>query len=887
MIRAEPGLGKSTLVEDLLRRASELGYRTEVGRSSELEQQRPLAALIDAFSGMPGPEAKRLLSLLMGAAGDTAGPASFDRSFQVIEECLGFVESVVADGPFVLVLEDLHWADPATHLFFRHAASRLTAQQLLLVGTRRPWPPVPDLDRVEEMRHVTTLVLDPLSEENILSLAERALGGAPQGELLDRLRATSGNPLFAQEALVAASKGDGWENFERSIVRRLTYLSRECFEVLRIASVLGTRFRFSDVTTVTGKRPLELTPIVEEALQSGLLREDGKRLRFNHDLVRDAIYRNIPAGAREELHLEVARELVEAGGSVADIAAHFSLGATRRDELAAGWIWRAGRESAARSPAAAVGLLTRALELAPEGYEQRDLLLSDLVSALLWSGHFDEAESRAREILDRPSAPDARASVRYSLGRVLAYRGRVAESLEQAEAALGEEGLADAQRARLLADVGLRALVMGHTDRATDAVSEAIDVAEHIADPASLALALCACSRIADHRGDLREAIISARRANSIAKTHQSDAIHFVQPPLYLGLALISGDRFDEAADILERGRRTAESVGASWSLPLFHLALALARFHPGSWDEALAEAEAGLALSEETTVQMQVWAPWTRSIVARVNVHRGDLEAAEKEIAAIRGLESAAGSPQFGGYWIRWSEALLHEARGDREKAAATLGTEWDRWPDGEPVGDHRETAEDMIRLAIAVGDARRAGQVEAASVEAALRWRSLSSQARALGCRGWLQRDAGLLRQAGSLFESCRRLLPAAQCLEAAAEVDPAGAPDLLRSALGIYDSLGATWDTARVEAVLRAKGIRRGRSGPRRRPSHGWESLTDTEVKVVSLVAEGLTNRQIAERLFISHRTVGTHVSHVLAKLGVSARTELAVEAARRSV
>lgn len=238
LIRGEPGLGKSRLVEETLRRATEFGYATAVGSSSELEQQRPLAALIDAFSGIdPAPRTKHLISLLLGAGDKSARSARFDLSYQIIEECLAYLESRLAEGPFVLVIEDLHWADSSTHLFFRHAAARLTTQPLLLLGTRRPWPRVPELDRIEEMSNVTSVVAGPLSEEEIVALAERVLGFRPEGDLLERLRATSGNPLFAQEVLIASTKDDLWQDFARSIVRRLTYLSPPCLELLRVASI--------------------------------------------------------------------------------------------------------------------------------------------------------------------------------------------------------------------------------------------------------------------------------------------------------------------------------------------------------------------------------------------------------------------------------------------------------------------------------------------------------------------------------------------------------------------------------------------------------------------------------------------------------------------------
>jgi DNA-binding CsgD family transcriptional regulator len=123
---------------------------------------------------------------------------------------------------------------------------------------------------------------------------------------------------------------------------------------------------------------------------------------------------------------------------------------------------------------------------------------------------------------------------------------------------------------------------------------------------------------------------------------------------------------------------------------------------------------------------------------------------------------------------------------------------------------------------------------------------------------------------------------------CEDAASALSRVGGRDqpvaLLRDAVGVYERVGAFMDLTRAEAALRGLGIRRGRRGARRRPSRGWESLTPTELEVVRLVSQGLTNVEIGRRLFISRRTVETHLSHVFGKLGVSSRVQLAGQASR---
>jgi DNA-binding CsgD family transcriptional regulator len=194
-----------------------------------------------------------------------------------------------------------------------------------------------------------------------------------------------------------------------------------------------------------------------------------------------------------------------------------------------------------------------------------------------------------------------------------------------------------------------------------------------------------------------------------------------------------------------------------------------------------------------------------------------------------------------------------------------------------------------DLVRLALAGGDLERAEQVAAAVDEVAagnpgVPWIAGA----ALRCRGLATGDPKLLcaavdAQGARPFELALAAEDAGAAF--ARHGDVAAAAPLLRRALAVYERLGAARPAARAEATLRDLGIRRGRRGARRRPRLGWESLTGTERQVADLVAEGLTNPQIGERLFVSRRTVQTHLAHVFAKLDISSRAQLAAEVTRR--
>ena len=194
-----------------------------------------------------------------------------------------------------------------------------------------------------------------------------------------------------------------------------------------------------------------------------------------------------------------------------------------------------------------------------------------------------------------------------------------------------------------------------------------------------------------------------------------------------------------------------------------------------------------------------------------------------------------------------------------------------------------------DLVRLALTHGDQERARQVAAAVSGLAGRNEVPSLTGAALRCRGLADDDAGALAVAVRAYQPGTRPLElAATCEDAGAAFARQSRTDqarpLLEHALQIYERLGAARDLARAEAVLREAGLRRGRRGPRGRPQSGWLSLTPAEQAVASLVADGLTNPQIGERLYISRRTVQTHLAHVFAKLDVASRAQLAAEVTR---
>jgi DNA-binding CsgD family transcriptional regulator len=311
------------------------------------------------------------------------------------------------------------------------------------------------------------------------------------------------------------------------------------------------------------------------------------------------------------------------------------------------------------------------------------------------------------------------------------------------------------------------------------------------------------------------------------------------------------------------------------------------ARFLAGAWDDAVAEIEAGLDMANERGQRILVGQSLAyQAIMAEA---RGDHGAAR---AALRDVEAQFDSnrPPVFSELVAYASALSAEAEGDQDTAFRRLVSAWERDAEHDNRYYHRYLGPALVRLAIALDDRSTAERVSQSTTRAATLAPEVPSvQSAALRCRGLVGSDPDCLMNAVALARGSGRVIDhAGACEDAArvlADLDRTGeARDLLLEATDLYESLDARAWVARTEAVLRRLGVRRGTRGPRRRPTSGWESLTETEPDVSILVADGLTNREVARRLHVSPHTVNTHLRHVFRKLNVSNRAGLAVTVAR---
>jgi DNA-binding CsgD family transcriptional regulator len=322
---------------------------------------------------------------------------------------------------------------------------------------------------------------------------------------------------------------------------------------------------------------------------------------------------------------------------------------------------------------------------------------------------------------------------------------------------------------------------------------------------------------------------------------------------------------------------------------PNYHTLIARIDWFTGNWDDALTEVDAATALSED--FGLHFGGTGNDAIRGLIAFHRGDHDSAhamlERHQAGVRGT----GGEGSGSELLVLLRARLLESRGETVAAARellglfeaerALGMRSARlWP-----------GPDCVRLALAAGEDGTAREIADDLDAIAARAGTASGRAAAGLARGIIDGDGDAMTSAAADFARAGRPLDEMLAHEAAAaamarEGRSDGAITALTRALELSDTLAAHFDARRLTAALRRLGVRGGARGARSRPTHGWESLSPSELEVAKLVADGLTNPKIGERLFISRRTAQTHLSHIYAKLGIGSRVELAAEVLRRN-
>jgi DNA-binding NarL/FixJ family response regulator len=905
LIEGEPGIGKSALVRAALAETADAGCGVFWGAGDELGQALPLLPLLEALrvrEPSADPRRNTIIQLLRGEVG--TGPGA-DVSAALAEQLLALIAEQCAVQPTILVIDDLQWADRASVTLWGRLARSARQMPLLLVGMMRPVPRRDDLLALRRAVGDTTwLRLAGLTEVAVAELVAALAGGEPDGNLLRLAGGAAGNPLYLTELVAALARSSSVTitgagaaeltndsapgSLSAAIADRLGFVPGSVRQVLGAAALLGVDFAVPDLAIVLGRGVAELIPAVDEACAAGVLAESGNALGFRHPLIRAALYDEIPVPVRAAWHRDAGRALAEAGAPADRVARQLlqAVGgpggaAEPMDEWILSWLARNAQPLVGQAPQVAAELLGQAVAGSPAGSAHHDRLTARLAVALYRAGDTAGAEEVANRALAQAVEPDLAGDLHWALAQCRMRAGRFAESLATLDRALASPGISARHRARLLVLAARMHSNLGEIEKASQVAATALAVATEAGDNWAMGWALHVQAVMTSESAEITDALPLYDRALAVA---QGDpALTDLRLLLQINKAVTLGDldRYDEAFAAARQARNLADQVGMVIRLVQAHSALSQLLFDTGRWDEALAEVE---ALHED--LKEPIAACSDLGIAAMICFHRGEIAAARRHLAA------AAPHARRTGYRVVGKLALARSL--DREHAGAlpeALAALTAGFADSQELDEVDYLLADAVRLAVKTGDLETARALTGHAAAFAAELEIPHRQANVLFCRGLLDHDATQLLTAAERYRDASRPLFSAKALEAAAEEfvsvgDRGQARAAFTRAVELYTSLGAAADVARLQAAFRAHGIRRGPRSKHRQARSGWDSLTPAETKIAALVEEGLSNPEIAAKLLLSRRTVATHVSHILKKLGVHSRTDIAREAALRT-
>jgi DNA-binding CsgD family transcriptional regulator len=879
LVEGDPGTGKSLLLHTAGREAQGRDFHLVTAVADELSQATPLAPLLGALH-----------------APATAAPSA--------RTVIARLEGLAAAGPVLVTADDVQWADQHTMHALRSMPRLLAEYPLswILVKDTPPQPGIAELlfDRLEG-DGATRITLGPLGAEAQIALIGDVLGAVPDATLIQLAAGAAGNPFIIAEAflglldedaitvagghasLASAQVPERIRMLAANLLKGLSACSRQFVET---ASVLGRSFRLEDVAEIVDQSPGALLAALDEAVSAHLLTAAPDGLAFKHELVRQAVAEMLPESVQQALHWQFGHMLLARGGSAVPAARHLLSGARSGDAVGLAGLDRAAAELLPFDPQAAAKLGMGALALTPLADPDRAARTVASVKALTAAGQWDAAETQVRSALAVPlSAPDS-AALRCALSSLLALTGRATEAMIEAQTVLANFDITpslrdDATMALLWSWVGLRG------NRQADQLARAV-LAEPSAKRGEVVVAATVALAMASwDAGRPAEALDLVAQAAGKAAEAPYETVHF-NPHFLLAMGLIDVGRADEAMAIVDFAESGEVSAMSAWPDGIGEALRARIALVAGRLDDAAALAQAASkAAGTNGPVGHDTLA---LPVLATVALRRGNLR------VAAGYAERPTDDCRFYGSAYRTGAARLVAAQVLEARRGPQAALDYLADVLGE-LGEHRSVlladpgnGPWLVRAALAAGDRARAEGICSVISETSRANPTIPAvRAAAAYAEGLLIADVPRLRHAVAQLTDpwVRSSAAENQGVLLARSGDEDEAVRVFDEALRGYASMGAGRDVARMRRRLRKLGIRRRHWSTGKKPATGWESLTDTELATSRLVAQGMTNQQIAGQLFISAHTVAFHLRHVFRKLGITSRVELtriAVEHAR---
>jgi DNA-binding CsgD family transcriptional regulator/tetratricopeptide (TPR) repeat protein len=757
-----------------------------------------------------------------------------DELFAAILTALGRQSTVV-------LVEDLHWADDATSDFLLYVGRRLERVPALLIGTYRddeirssaaPTRLIGELARLGVARRVP---VDSLTESGVTAMV--AGSGLDAAEVF---RQTSGNPFFVTECLAAASTSPG--TVRDVVLARTARLSARGRRALDVASQLGLRFDADVLIEACGAD----ADGIDDCVEQGMLMTFGAELGFRHELSRSVVAAEIPPTRRATVNRAILRVLEHRRGvDVARLADHAA--AANEGDCAFRYGQEAGRAAAdVGAHREAVHHYRTALRFASShSAAERAELLDALAAECMVTDQMDEALTAAEEALrlrNEVGDPIKVGAAHVALEYICWYLGQGEAAVQhaaQAVATLEPHG-PTVELGRALAGAGTFDVDRGDPHRAIGTLRRAIEIAHLVGDPYADSNALNSIGWAEGYYGDVDTGVTYLEQALDVALAHD---LGHLGGRAYANLAsvLVDNDRFDRADAVIADGLRYAEDRNLTMRYVCVTAVLADSELKRGRWDDAIASAWC-IRQRAGTVAVGHIPALTT---IGTIQMRRGEPDAHATLLEAMQLAERTGELTLIAPVAL----ALAEEAwlRGDLPGARDLIRGVLDR-SDQPVTAQHRGH---LISWAVRLGEEHDAptGMPPHVALQINGRWQEAADAWQALG-----------------------------RPYERALALIEVSTPPALTEAFDILDRLGAGPAAALVAERLRSLGERvpRGvRPSTRANPA----GLTAREIEVLQLVVDGLTNGEIAAKLFVSDKTVEHHVSRILVKLGVTSRREAA--------
>jgi DNA-binding CsgD family transcriptional regulator len=873
LLTGGPGIGKTALWERGLRLARDRGIRVLAARPSGAEAELSFAGLFDllegidigSVSGLPVPQRRALEAALLRAEPMDAAP----ERFAIAAGFLGVLRSLAASVPLLIAVDDLQWLDAASAEVLAFAARRAGGQRVRFLLSRRSGS-VSAVEAALGPAMLHTAELGPLSLSATRRLLSQCLGLTAPPRTLRRLFDTAqGNPLLVLELGRALAGGRTWAIGAEPPVADL---AGNPFGA-RVAKLPGPAHRALLVTALSGHLSLpQLMAVadhaaVEELVAAGLLIPDGERVRLSHPLVAVAARRHSRIGERQALH----RALADVAGDETLRARHLALSTRAQDADVAGIVAAAATAAARRGAAHdAAELAEHALRLTPSSAADYAGRLLALAQCLLEVGEL----SRVTELLGSRIGGLPAGGVRARAHLLLGEAADLSEHEDHLERALANCGDDPGLRATALATKA-RLLALVRVERIGEAEALAVE-ARRLARYSGAKVARHALQSLTWARILRGHPVQDLTEHSSGVAGNSSLYESSIDRPAAVRLAFAG--RIAEARALLHRLQALADERGET----RFGAVLTL----------HLCELELRAGELRESSRLLDEWA------------ESGAMEGMEPEharccalLASLRGQPdeterwAAEAVPQTatGDLWDRWDELEVLRAQGiaalfahEPERAAVTLGEIWEHTlregvadPGAFPV------AGDLVEALVWLGRVAEADAVTGRLRDLAERrdhpWALATASRCAAMARlasGYDERAAARLADAaasygelGLRFDRARSKLWLGRAARRARK--RTAARRALETARAEFDALGSAGWAGQARAELDLLGARGAPAG----------GLTAAEQRVVELAASGLSNKQIARRLFVAVHTVEVHLAHAYAKLGVQSRAQLA--------